>query len=112
MTLFSKICHISPEEFDSIHIITHSYLSKPLYTREDASEGLARVPGKRKLDTEEMKLMLLDIMGGGDEGGHGLEHVALKYGIYVGTTSNYFRHSMFAVYKALNVQQPSLVWWN
>lgn len=55
--------------------------------------------------------MMLEILGGSNEGGHGVYPPAFSYGLSAGTISNYFRHALSALCRAFDAHYPTLVSW-
>ena len=108
VTLFEKTVHLSRSEFDALHDLAYEKLQAPMDVRGEFV-GETRLPRKRRLDTKEMLFMFLDILGGSNEGGMGIERLGHKYGISKGTVSNYFRHALCAVFKCLEEVIPKLI---
>ncbi|PXF49312.1 hypothetical protein BWQ96_00886 [Gracilariopsis chorda] len=109
--LFKKITHLTLADFDSLHHLAEVELQEPFDVRHQLHPETVRVPRKRKLNTQEILFFLFDIFGGPNEGNQGLEHMALKYGMSVGSVSNYFRHGLMALHKSLDEVTPRLVRW-
>lgn len=111
VTLFEKTTHLSRDEFDALHTLALPYLLRPMDVRNEYDTGSVRSARRRRLSTDELLFFFFDIMGGSNEGSVGTERIAHRYGISVGTVSNYFRHSLFSVYEALDAIEPRLVSW-
>ncbi|PXF47704.1 hypothetical protein BWQ96_02566 [Gracilariopsis chorda] len=109
--LFKKITHLTLAEFDSLHHLAEVELQKPFDVRHQLHQETVRVPRKRQLNTQEILFFLFDIFGGSNEGNQGLEHMALKYRMSVGSVSNYFRYGLMALHKSLDEVTPRLVRW-
>ena len=106
--LFKKTVHLTRDEFDDLHDLIRSELEKEMDVRGEHS-GAARVSRRRRLKTHEMLFMFFDLLGGSNEGGIGIERVGHRYGVSVGTVSNYFRHVLFSLFKCLDACEPRLI---
>ena len=99
--LFEKTIHLTRNEFDCLLWLATPELQKPMDVRQTVPDSIQslRVPRKRILDCGEMLFIFLDTLGGVNEGGAGRERTALKYGMSIGTASNYFRHALISLLK-------------
>ena len=106
--LFEKTVHLSRDEFDDLHGLVCGELQNAMDVRREHA-GEFRASRRRRLNREEILFMFLDILGGSNEGGIGIERVGHRYGVSIGTVSNYFRHVLLAVFKYLDAIEPRLI---
>lgn len=99
--LFTKITHLTREEFDYPHIMDKMYLNIHFDVRGEHGDVAERVPLRRKFSTDYLLFLLFEIFGGANESRKWIENINVKYVISVGTVSKYFRHALMSLIKEL-----------
>lgn len=84
--VFEKNVHLSRDEFDGLHGLIRDELQKAMDVRGE-HVGEFRPSRRRRLNTEEILLMFLDILGGSNERGIGIERVTHRYGVSIESVS-------------------------
>lgn len=106
--MFEGTVPLTREDFNALPVLVCDALFAAMDVRGD-HEGEARYPRRRRLNTQEMLFMFLDVIGGEIEGGVDIQRIGHRYGISIGTVSNCFRQVLFALFKLLSSVQPQLI---
>lgn len=74
---------------------------------EHGTLPFARIPRKRRLNTEQMLFLLFDVFNGSNEGVQGVVRLGREHGISPGSVSNYFRHALMSLFISIVLNQNS-----
>lgn len=111
--LFDTTVQLSRQAFDKLHSLFQPEVQKSMNVRHRLSETEMQFRGarKRRLDSEELLFLFFCMLGRSNEGGIGVETVAIIYGLSTGTVSNNCRHALLAVHETLDSMVPRIIRW-
>lgn len=110
---FETVCGLSLTEFDELYRKSSGALSQPMNVRfeyEDQEQSI-RASRKRSVPDHVMLFCFLVCLRAGNEGGSGVEKIALDFGVSKGTVSNYVRHVSQALLDVLSDDEEAFIDW-